>query len=369
MATGIPLLGFFTWEFVYAYQQKKLHFLTRELTLALLFVAVSLWLLRAIRNAPSSRTRWMLSAAVVFLLAVDMGVHSVGSALNAVSYGFPLLMDDAAEKDPAAHFLHEELSREDNGNYRTEITGAGTLWGNAPMLLGIQSTQGYNPLRYRLYDRVAGAQDNVGVLRPFTPLMPSYDSPLFGMLGVKYIVSDRNLSEIDPGARTDQFDLAFKQNTVHIWKNSKLFPRVSAVTSIFIEPDIEQAINTGKMAAVDFRSTAVLAHVPKTLENGSGAIRMANLPAGRNNASATILDYANNRVTIAVKTDVDAIVILNDLYYPYWRVYVDGLERELLQTNYLFRGVHVKPGEHEVVFRFEPFSWPAIKGTFEHFHR
>jgi hypothetical protein len=29
----------------------------------------------------------------------------------------------------------------------------------------------------------------------------------------------------------------------------------------------------------------------------------------------------------------------------------------------MFRGVHVKPGEQKVEFRFEPFSAPAIKGT------
>jgi uncharacterized membrane protein YfhO len=66
---------------------------------------------------------------------------------------------------------------------------------------------------------------------------------------------------------------------------------------------------------------------------------------------------------VGVQSERDVILVLNDLYYPYWRVYVDGGERELLQANYLFRGVYVKAGEHKVVFRFEPLSWPAIKGT------
>jgi uncharacterized membrane protein YfhO len=66
---------------------------------------------------------------------------------------------------------------------------------------------------------------------------------------------------------------------------------------------------------------------------------------------------------VNVQARRDTIVVLNDPYYPAWRVYVDDEERDLLRANYAFRGVHVGPGVHKVAFRFEPFSLYAVRTT------
>jgi uncharacterized membrane protein YfhO len=49
-------------------------------------------------------------------------------------------------------------------------------------------------------------------------------------------------------------------------------------------------------------------------------------------------------------------LVLNDLYYPYWRAHVDGMEQEILTANILFRAVMVPAGSHEVVFTFDPLD-------------
>ncbi len=51
-------------------------------------------------------------------------------------------------------------------------------------------------------------------------------------------------------------------------------------------------------------------------------------------------------------------------FYFAWHAYVDGQPRKILQSNYKFRGVHVKPSERRIVFRFEPFSWLATRERF-----
>jgi len=189
------------------------------------------------------------------------------------------------------------------------------------MVAGIQSTQGYNPLRYLLYERAVGAQPIHGMPRPFTPLTPSNNSPLLNLLGLKYIAAVSTLREIDPKVDETRFRLVYDHG-IKVWQNPEVLPRVLTATSIYVEP--------------------------------------TRLP-GDGEARARVVGYRSSEVVISVQTEKDTIVVLNDLYYPYWRVYVDGDEQELLQANYLFRGVHVKPGEHRVVFRFEPFSWPAIR--------
>ena len=55
----------------------------------------------------------------------------------------------------------------------------------------LENTLGYNPVRLGAYSRATGAQDHVGLpdQRKFSPLMPSYRSPLADLLGLRYIAS------------------------------------------------------------------------------------------------------------------------------------------------------------------------------------
>ena len=72
--------------------------------------------------------------------------------------------------------------------------------------------------------------------------------------------------------------------------------------------------------------------------------------------SARILSYGRNDVSLAVETDRNSVLVLHDIHYPGWEVYVDGERRPILRANLLFRGVEVPPGRHRVEFRFRPLS-------------
>jgi uncharacterized membrane protein YfhO len=51
--------------------------------------------------------------------------------------------------------------------------------------------------------------------------------------------------------------------------------------------------------------------------------------------------------------------MLNDSDYPGWKVYVDGRPSHWITTNYLFRGILLQPGRHQVRFAYEPASFAA----------
>jgi len=359
---GGSILGLLTWGLLAASEQKRVPSMMKDFLLAVLFIGACLVLLRFIAISKSFGVRLKLALALLFLLAVDFGIHSVGSRMNAVADPVPLLMKNAVQEDSVVSFLRHGLRTDsDLGDARADITLAGAMWANAPMLLGIHSTQGYNPLRYALYDRVAGAQAIFSEVRPFTSMLPGYNSPMLNLLGVKYIVSAKSLADIDPRVDEKRFPLVFEHSGVHVWENPDAFPRVMAATSFYVE--------SGKVADLDFRSTVVLSHPPATLGSSAGSIETAVPLPGQGKVVVRLMAYRNSEVTIAVESERDAIVILNDPWYPYWRAYVDGREREILQANYLFRGVHVQNGEHTVVFRFEPYSWSAIRGTFRNLMR
>ena len=53
---------------------------------------------------------------------------------------------------------------------------------------------------------------------------------------------------------------------------------------------------------------------------------------------------------------------LNNSYYPGWTVEVDGKRRTLIETNVMFQGVEVQPGEKKAVFRYQPLSRGNLLG-------
>jgi uncharacterized membrane protein YfhO len=50
-----------------------------------------------------------------------------------------------------------------------------------------------------------------------------------------------------------------------------------------------------------------------------------------------------------------AILLLNDVWHPWWRASVDGVQTEILKANAIFRAVVVPSGDHVVRFSFHPF--------------
>jgi uncharacterized membrane protein YfhO len=52
----------------------------------------------------------------------------------------------------------------------------------------------------------------------------------------------------------------------------------------------------------------------------------------------------------------DGLLILTEQDFPGWNVYVNGVKKEVLTADMIFRGVALEAGEHEVVFRYEPRS-------------
>ncbi|MBM2841906.1 MAG: hypothetical protein HW412_2434, partial [Bacteroidetes bacterium] len=63
---------------------------------------------------------------------------------------------------------------------------------------------------------------------------------------------------------------------------------------------------------------------------------------------------------VRVRSNVDGLLVLSDTYYPGWKAFVDGAEREVLQANICQRAVEVPSGEHEVRFVFD--STPVKTG-------
>ena len=68
--------------------------------------------------------------------------------------------------------------------------------------------------------------------------------------------------------------------------------------------------------------------------------------------------YRPKEIRLTALPTVESVLLLNDHWSPHWRVTVDGQPVELLRCNSVMRGVRLSPGNHEVVFLFQPpLTW------------
>lgn len=145
--------------------------------LAAFFAALALYRLRR----PGSTRRagiWLL------LLVVDYRCYNLNGNFNQGRNSPSSFMHDAmairvrALQQPSPATLPP----------RVETAYAGASWDNQVVIPGIASTEGYNPLRYGLYDQWYGAREISTQPRANRPFNLAADSKLTDLLAVGYLV-------------------------------------------------------------------------------------------------------------------------------------------------------------------------------------
>ncbi|EKE15333.1 MAG: hypothetical protein ACD_12C00066G0001 [uncultured bacterium] len=67
--------------------------------------------------------------------------------------------------------------------------------------------------------------------------------------------------------------------------------------------------------------------------------------------SVEILDYNANNIRLATKAEFTRLLVLTDIYYPSWQVYIDGQKANIHKVDFALRGVIVPVGTHEIEFK------------------
>lgn len=79
--------------------------------------------------------------------------------------------------------------------------------------------------------------------------------------------------------------------------------------------------------------------------------------AGGPGGEAQVQAYEALRVEIHTRSAGPSYLILSDAFYPGWIATVDGQPAPVYRANLMFRAVYLPPGEHVVVWAFEPQGW------------
>jgi hypothetical protein len=95
------------------------------------------------------------------------------------------------------------------------------------------------------------------------------------------------------------------------------------------------------LKTVDPGKTVVLQEDPGVKLDGTGS------------GTAQISAYGASEIEAKVTTDKPGVLVMSEIWYPAWHVYIDGAPAKLLMADYSLRGVAVPAGTHTVTMRFE----------------
>ena len=330
-----------------------------EIALGLTLAGGLVWLLK--RNGADPRWRAITAALLAAFTGGELIWRNAASPLNAEpAERYAVFRELPAEQLRGLQVLKQELAeRHARGERpRVEILGLGGAWQNASMVLGLEDTIGYNPLRLADYERAIGPGENAADpnLRQFPGTFRGYRCRLASLLGLEYLVLDRPVEKLPrhfprlPGAK-----LLYGSASMWVYQLNPSAPRAYLATHA-IPVDSEKVLSEEEMPEFD-RRAAVLVESDQTAElTGDFGIRDTATEPDPANGSVKITGYRRNEVSLEVDTDRNSIVVLHDIFYPGWEVTVDGKPARVLRTNLLFRGVEVPAGHHRVEFHFRPLS-------------
>ena len=73
--------------------------------------------------------------------------------------------------------------------------------------------------------------------------------------------------------------------------------------------------------------------------------------------TVTVRSYRSGRVSLKVSSESNAILRIADRYHPNWKATLNRKPVEIVQTDYLYQGVPIPAGIHEVDLEYESGSW------------
>jgi len=104
---------------------------------------------------------------------------------------------------------------------------------------------------------------------------------------------------------------------------------------------------------INFREVGIVTEVPSHMRE-----KVPASLAGEDKVEMDIVmikKYASDEVAMEVESR-GGLLVLSDLYYPGWKVKVNGREEEVIEVFGLLRGVIIKGGKNDVLFYYRPIS-------------
>lgn len=311
--------------------------------LAAACAALALWRLQ------KPGTTWRATLWLLAILIVDYRCFNLNGRFNQ--------MKDTAQafqNSQIVKFLAKEMHESPATLApRIETQDTTASWDNMVAVQGLLSTQGYNPLRYALYEQWYGAHESSAAADGATPFNPGPGGPLSRLLGAKYLVIGRG-----EGATTlppsNGYRRMLSDQDAELWSTYLAYPRLLNPTQVrSFAPGVLP--DASLFAATDFRNILLL--TPRDHDDASTERPLASSCTGRVNASLASATPTQQHIRVQARDR--GWVVVSELDFPGWQAELDGKAIPIHRGNGMFRAVCVPAGEHDLHFRFHPWAMVA----------
>jgi putative Mn2+ efflux pump MntP len=357
-ATGLAIAaGFLAAAFGVAIHADRIAVAATPMLIGVAFAAAALVALALARRL----TRWPL-AATALVAAFTSADLAWNNAPNE-STGLSPAVYDALRVDTKNETIalikaklaeHAAPDRRD----RVELIGIAYPWPNISLIHDFDHVFGHNPLRLKTFAAATGVGDTVATpdQRTFSPLYPSYRSPFADLFGLRLIATGVPIERIDSSLKPGDLALVARTADAYVYENPCALPRAFLV-NVWQRADFAELIRDG-WPEVDPRRIVLLEHAPAgglPLPGGERA-GVRELQTVDPSGTARIINYGNTEVIVETDSPSATLLVLTDVWHPWWRADIDGARTEILKADVLFRAVAVPAGRHVVRFTFHPFA-------------
>ncbi|MEJ2151396.1 MAG: hypothetical protein P8Y29_00250 [Gemmatimonadota bacterium] len=211
---------------------------------------------------------------------------------------------------------------------------------NDLMLFGIESVTGSQNFRLSWWDDLVG-EDQSGLAEP----------PIWSLLNVRYVISG-------PAVQAAGFDLVHQDEGRHVYARQAASPRTWVVHDAVPIDDVADARARLLDPSFDPLRSAILTAEEERPALGQG---------GAGSSIAKWVTRDTDRLVIDAQLAADGLLVMSEIYHPYWRATIDGEPTPVLQTDIALRAVAVPAGRHRIEMRFnDPFvtygRWGSLGG-------
>lgn len=223
----------------------------------------------------------------------------------------------------------------------------------------LEKVNGYGHLQYNDYNTYLDyLSESKREFKYWTLVQVSPKEPkLLNLLNVKYLVSEKAALEnhelIASFATPVYYNgrITEERRNISIYFNKDYLPRAYFIPNAIVEENRSRIFSKLLSDSFNERETVILEKTPNIKLKNNGAYR--EVPLQR---------WSPNRIVIVDDFPSDGFLVLSELWYPGWTVKIDGIEKEILRGNYLFRVLPIKKGAREIIFEFKPsFFYNGVK--------
>ncbi len=213
---------------------------------------------------------------------------------------------------------------------------------NFSIMFQLEDVAGYDPLYLLNYAKLVQAWNNNSPdIKPgrfnriITP--QNYESFITDLLNVRYVLSLTDLN-------SPKLVFRFAEGQTKIYENIQAFPRLFFVEETRIANNENEVIQLMFEEKENLRKKAI---VEKMINFDRGPLKEWE--------TAEIVRRDANMIVIKTKTEKNRFLVLSEINYPAWRVYIDGVKSVIYPVDLALRGIVVPAGDHLVEFKYEEF--------------